>query len=410
MPQFDLADPLRGKAYGEFSAAVRSRSFHEEKFIKAQIELTYACNLHCVHCYTDPYNKPEFLSREWKKDDVLAALDALYRAQILWLCFTGGEIFARKNFLEIYDYAHRRGFLLTLFTNGTLVTDAVADHLACKPPFSLEITLYGATAETYEKVTQVKGSYKRCLEGIERLIERKLPLKLKTSALTVNQHEIGAMKKMAESWGVSFKVSSLIYPRLDGDTSVCNLRLPAGDIVRMECGETDLAAARCALSEEEIFLSSPNDSIGDPETRFPLKTSGNDKPFTNSPNRAQAPPNLYRCGCGHLDVHLDPYGGAGACTWQRKYRRHFQSAPIQEIMSELAKTLRAQVYSSESPCRHCEAFSYCDKNPEMAVYETGSADKAVAHFCDVAFTRRDKKGHSISDPRPADQGDDTLKV
>ncbi len=108
----------------------------------------------------------------------------------MWLLFTGGEIFARKDFLDIYTHAKKRGLLITLFTNGTQITPAIADYLADWRPFAIEITLYGRTRETYERLTRVPGSFDRCMRGIRLLKERGLPLKLKTVAVTINRHEM----------------------------------------------------------------------------------------------------------------------------------------------------------------------------------------------------------------------------
>src|SRR5258708_37666428 len=105
-----------------------------------------------------------------------------------WLLFSGGEIFARKDFLEIYTYAKKKGFLITLFTNGTLINDKIADYLVEWPPFSIEITLYGRTKETYETLTGIPVSYERCLGGIEHLRARKLPLKLEPGDTCSNRH------------------------------------------------------------------------------------------------------------------------------------------------------------------------------------------------------------------------------
>src|SRR5437660_365316 len=127
-------------------------------------------------------------------------LDSVYVftsvAARIWSLIAGGEIFARRDFLDIYAYAKRKGFLITLFTNGTMITEKIADFLADLRPFTIEITLYGGTKETYENLTGIPGSYERCLRGIDLLLERNLPLKLKTVALSITKHEIPLMKKM----------------------------------------------------------------------------------------------------------------------------------------------------------------------------------------------------------------------
>ena len=135
-------------------------------------------------------------------------------------------IFARKDFLDIYTEAKKRGFLITLFTNGTMITPRIADHLAEYRPFAIEITLYGATRETYETLTQIPGSFDRCMKGIRLLQERSLPLKLKTVPTTINFHEVFEMKRFAEQdLGVEFKFDPLLNPRTDCSQSPLAVRL-----------------------------------------------------------------------------------------------------------------------------------------------------------------------------------------
>ncbi|MHC4545942.1 MAG: radical SAM protein, partial [Planctomycetota bacterium] len=148
-------------------------------------------------------------------------LDEITAAGCLWLLYTGGEIFARKDFLDIYTYAKQKGLIVSLFTNGTLITPKVADYLVRWRPFGIEITLYGRTRETYERVTGIPGSYERCMQGIKLLMERELPLKLKTMAITINKHEIWEMKRyVEEDLGLEFKFDAMINPRIDCSQSL----------------------------------------------------------------------------------------------------------------------------------------------------------------------------------------------
>ena len=82
----------------------------------AQIELTYRCNLNCVHCYCVEEDK----GKELGTKEVKIILDDLKKEGCLWLALSGGEPLMRKDFLEIYAYAQKKGFLITLFTNGQL--------------------------------------------------------------------------------------------------------------------------------------------------------------------------------------------------------------------------------------------------------------------------------------------------
>lgn len=338
---------MKELAYRDFSEKTHSTSLHQNRFVKAQFELTYSCNLHCVHCYTDPLNRPEKIHQELPFEKVTEVLDKLQAEGLIWLCFTGGEIFMRKDFLRIYDYAHSKGFLITLFTNATLISEKIADHLAETRPFCIEISIYGSTAETYEKVTQVRGSFKRFEEGVQHLASRNLPLKFKTSLLTLNVHERESMKAFAETYGASFNMSPLVYPRLDGDVSSTRYRLSATEILELSFAGAEL---------EESCAETP-----------------------------QADPRLYRCGCGKLNAHVDPYGTVGTCTWARRDRFNFQKRGIQEGMQHLARVIGSQYYTESSPCHSCVAVEFCNKSPEMAVYESGDSQSPVQHFCDIAF-------------------------
>src|SRR2546423_2222459 len=199
-------------AYGDFSLSIHTHYFGQRAPLEAAIEVTRRCPLECLHCYNNlPMGDLDARRREMSKEEHFQLLDELAQMGTFWLLYTGGEIFARKDFLEIYTYAKKKGFLITLFTNGTIITQEIADYLEEWPPFAIEITLYGRTRETYEALTAVSGSYDRCLRRIRLLRERGLPLKLKTVATSVNKHEVLAMKHFAEEeLGVEFKTDRQI--------------------------------------------------------------------------------------------------------------------------------------------------------------------------------------------------------
>src|ERR1700675_3618055 len=179
--------------YGAFSADLHQRQAGQRTPMQVSIEVTRRCPLECQHCYNNlPMGDQDARRREMTTEEHFHVLDELVEMGCFWLIYTGGEIFARKDFLEIYTYAKQKGFLVTLFTNGTLITEKIADYLVEWPPFAIEITLYGRTKETYEALTGITGSYDRCLRGIENLRSRGLPVKLKTVATSINKHEIWA--------------------------------------------------------------------------------------------------------------------------------------------------------------------------------------------------------------------------
>ena len=190
---------LPEQLYQTFSRDVWERTAQVQMPVRASFEITYRCNIHCLHCYTDPFNTPMHLRRELKFGEILRILDQLAEAGVLWITLTGGEAFVHPQFRQIYQAAKQRGFILGLFSNGTVITDDLADFLSANPPFQIEVSLHAATAKTFEHLTQVPGSFKRFDEGVRRLLRRGLPVKIKTKAMTLNRGELSTIKAYVES-------------------------------------------------------------------------------------------------------------------------------------------------------------------------------------------------------------------
>ena len=141
---------MKDQEYGDWSLGVHQRLSAKRIPISGSIDVTQRCNNQCLHCYNNLSAGDQKASEvELTFDEYRRIIDEIVDAGCLWLLFTGGEIFLRKDFLDIYTYAKRKGLLITLFTNGTLITADIADYLAQLAPFSIEVTLYGRTKDTY---------------------------------------------------------------------------------------------------------------------------------------------------------------------------------------------------------------------------------------------------------------------
>src|SRR5437868_14362963 len=111
------------------------------------LELTYRCNVRCVHCYLAGQE------REMTLPELLPVLDDLADAGCLILTLSGGEVLLRKDFFEIAGAARARGFALRIFTNATMVTPRIADRIAALDPVVGETSLLGGDAATHDGVT-----------------------------------------------------------------------------------------------------------------------------------------------------------------------------------------------------------------------------------------------------------------
>ena len=257
--------------------------------LSGSIDLTHRCNLRCVHCYLG--DKTKILGngkRELSTAQWLSIIDQITEAGCLNLLITGGEPLLRKDFAEIYAHARTNGLLVTVFTNGTLITESILKLFKDLPPNTVEISLYGATAETYEKITGIKGSYEKCLQGIQRLLNQKIHLKLKTILMTLNCHEFYDIENMAKAYGVKFRFDAAIFPCLNGDKTPLKLRVPPEEVV-----EKEFADPERSLQWKNFFERMQGYSVLD---------------------------TLYNCGTGLTYFHIDPYGPSSALSDGYKFR------------------------------------------------------------------------------------------
>ena len=328
--------------------------------IEGTIEPSFRCNLNCVHCYVnEPAGSREIADQELSLERLKQLVDEIVDEGCLFVLFTGGEILVRPDFPELYLYARGRGLLITLFTNGTLVTDRIADFLAEHPPESIEITLYGMTKETYERVTRVPGSYDKCLAGIRRLAARKLPLSLKTMALSWNQHEVEEMEAYARGLGLEFRFDSSLNPRVDcGANRNAELQISAERALQLDLGSPG------KLEDLREFCE-----------RF------------TRPEVERDTDRIYTCGAGESSFTVDPYGRLQMCQLSRKNFHDLKEGRFAEGWHELFPRLRARTWQSNDTCRHCSLMALCGSCPGAAEMETGDPEGIVAGFCELAHLR-----------------------
>jgi radical SAM protein with 4Fe4S-binding SPASM domain len=354
--------PIPEQEYKDFSRRIWDKSMTGPLPTRVQFEITYRCNIHCVHCYTDPFNNPKDIRKELSFEEILRIFDELREAGVLWMLLTGGEAVVHPRFKEIYREAKARGFIVSLFSNGTTITDDLADFLASDPPFQLEVSCHGATDATFDTITQIPGSFQHFQEGINRILARGLPLKIKTKAMKENQHELVKIKEFIESLGFDFNLSATIQPRLNGDLSSTDHRLAPDEVVELEFGNfLETEEKDCGPKERGDFL----------------------KPLLQPP----ADDRLFRCGCGTNFLTISPHGVLRACTFTTWPQYALKTFGVREAFEKLVAGIRGARYTGNSPCQICPVYTLCDKNPAMAVRETGSMEAPIKHFCTVAYGR-----------------------
>ena len=345
--------------YKDFSAQLHGQIVAQRVPANATIEVTRRCPLECAHCYNNlAMNDVEARRGELTYDEHCDLLDQMADAGCLWILYTGGEIFARKDFFDIYIYAKKKGFLITLFTNGTLITPRIADRLVEWRPFSIEITLYGRTRETYERLTGIPGSYDRCLRGIDLLLSRGLPLKLKTVAVSINKHEVGDMKTFAEGLGVEFKFDSMINPRIDCSRSPLGVRLEPWEIVKMDLEDPE------RVVEWKKFAG-----------RF------------NRPTPSEHRDEVYQCGGGVTGFAVDPEGKMSICVLSHFDTFDLRRGSLREGWDHFLRGVRRKQITRVTKCTDCQIKPMCGMCPANGELENGDPESPVDFLCHVAHLR-----------------------
>lgn len=365
---------IADRPYGSLTSALSARSAQRRIPLQGTFELSHRCSLRCAHCYNNlPVGDRAAQKRELSRDEYRALFDEVAAFGCLYLLFTGGEVFARPDFMDVYADAKARGFLITIFTNATMITPAIADALAANAPVTIEVTLYGRTRETYERVTGVAGSFDRCMRGIALLRERGLPLKVKTVALSINAHELPAIRDYVEGeLGGRLRFDAMMNPRIDGSQSPLEVRLTPEEVVALD------AADPRRLDDWRTFA---------------------EKSRTVEPDPAQ----LYHCGGGVTTFTVDPYGGMSLCLLSQQDKYDLRGGSFAAGWEHFLRGVRAKPTTRPSKCGSCRLKGICSKCPATAeLHSGGDPEAAVPFYCETAHLRAMVIGVEITPHGPCE--------
>jgi radical SAM protein with 4Fe4S-binding SPASM domain len=330
-------------------------------------ELTYRCNLNCAHCYC---NGPELKKKqeELTFKEICRIMDDAAQEGCLWLAFTGGEPLVRDDFFDLYLYAKKKGFLIALLTNASLINEKAADFFKEWPPKQVEISLYGTTEEIYEKVTRVKGSFKQCIRAINLLVERKIPLEIKTVALTTNKHEIKKISEFARKIGVRFRYDPLIHCKFNGDTSPHALRLNAAECLDLEQELEGFQSYWQRLCSSYAGVEIDIDS-------------------------------LYTCGAGKNMFMVNPYGNLQTCVYAGKYNYDIRKGSFKDgWYNFIPQIINRKRIKRDYECKHCRIRYLCNQCPHWAYLENKDEEKVVDYICELSLARLERFGIANTQP------------
>lgn len=200
-------------AYQAYSQLLFAKAGSRGVPLSGTFELTARCNLDCKMCYIHRRaNDAAALRQERSAADWLRLAEECCRAGTLLLLLTGGEPLLRRDFREIYSGCKKLGLMLSLNTNATLLDERMADFLASDPPSRVNITLYGASAETYGALCGDPSAYDRVLRAIDLLQQAGVLVKLNCSVTPYNRNDAEKIYAFAREHALPVQAASYMFP------------------------------------------------------------------------------------------------------------------------------------------------------------------------------------------------------
>jgi len=305
-------------------------------------ELTYACNLSCVHCLSSSGRRDP---AELSTDECKRVIDELERMQVFYVNIGGGEPTVRPDFWELVDYATAHHVGVKFSTNGLRITPEVARRLAGSDYVDVQISLDGATAEVNDAV-RGRGSFEMAMRAMQNLAQAGFAgFKISVVMTRQNVPQLDAFKAIADSFGAQLRITRL---RPSG----------RGADVWDELHPT-------AAQQRDLYdwLVAHGENVLTGDSFFHLAGYG------------QELPGLNMCGAGRVVCLIDPVGDVYACPFA--IHEEFLAGNVRDPGgfarvwrgSELFAGLRRP--QSGGACTSCSAFDACQGGCMAAKFFTG---------------------------------------
>lgn len=334
------------------------------------LEVTARCNNDCRHCYINlPAGDRTAREGELTVKEIEDIAGQATNLGALWCLITGGEPLLRPDFSELYLALKRRGLLVSIFTNAVLVNEEHVALFKKYPPRDIEVTVYGATRETYEAVTRKPGAFDKFMNGLNLLLDSGVRVRLKAMAIQSNLHEQAAIAEFCRARTKDFfRFDPQLHLRFDGDPArnaeIRTERLIPDQVVALERADEDR-------------MNSLRRECG---------TLINDEHTHNTCDH------LFHCGAGSVSFNVGYDGTFRLCSSLHAEGTTYdlRSGTLADAWSTFVprvRDLRSRRKAFLESCRRCALADLCLWCPAHAHLETGALDGATPYFCEIAHAR-----------------------
>lgn len=332
--------------------------------ISGTFELSPLCNMDCRMCYVKiTKEKQESIGRLRTKEEWIELAKQAREEGMLFLLLTGGEPFLVENFKELYIELYKMGFCISINTNGTMVDESVIEWLKKYPPMRMNITLYGASDETYSRLCRNPNGFTQVTRAISLLKENNIQVKLNCSVTPYNKDDLKKIIDFADDNDLIIQPTAYMFPPLRKDeTSI-------GKNDRFTPEESALYGAyiglyqngyesfKAYIDSDELAMYDVDDECGIVEGDI-MRCRAGITSFWMTWEGKLLP-------CGMIpDGGLDP--------WKVGFKQAWQHA------NDIVKGIRLPVR-----CAGCAKKKLCKACAAMVYTETGTFDQVPQYRCDM---------------------------
>ncbi|MEN9804554.1 MAG: hypothetical protein RIS41_1401 [Actinomycetota bacterium] len=305
-------------------------------------ELTYACNLQCVHCLSSSGQRDP---RELSTVEAMHVLDELRDLQVFYINIGGGEPMVRRDFFDLVEYSVGNGIGVKFSTNGAFIDTDKARRLAAMDYLDIQISLDGVDEATNDAVRGA-GSYRMARTAMDNLASAGFgPFKISVVVTRHNVPQLDAFKDLADSYGAQLRVTRL-RPAGRGADTWHELHPTLGQ--QRQIYDWLMAHGENVLTGDSFFHLN---ALGDPL------------------------PGLNMCGAGRVVCLIDPIGDVYACPFV--IHDEFRAGNVRDPggfakvwkESDLFRSLREP--QSAGACASCGAYDACQGGCMAAKFFTG---------------------------------------
>lgn len=207
--------------------------------ISSSFELTPLCNLKCDMCYVRmEQSEVKQAGGLRSADEWLHTAEELRQAGTLFLLLTGGEPLLYPGFADLYLRLKEMGFILTLNTNATLITEEWAQLFQRQKPRRINVTLYGGSNETYESLCHVSNGFDRCMNGLRLLKAHGIDVKLNLTLLKKNRNDFSRLLEIGRTLDIPVSTSSYMSvfcsKTCTSQLEIPRIRMSADDVAKID--------------------------------------------------------------------------------------------------------------------------------------------------------------------------------